>query len=172
MASNSSSRLGRALLHGVVVACSAFAVFLVGCGARCASETMQHLEQDVFVSPCTGRAAVRACTEAGGYGGLDRVGDPVPGDALSAATAICIAASEGMKPALSQYHAIWDPNRNGSRVWSVQMILREHCKAPDLAGGHAATWQVDADSGEILSHGYESYTAVRCVYGTLPTEGP
>jgi hypothetical protein len=154
------------LMHVVWTAC------LIGCGPDCACETMRHLEQEVFVSPCQGRAAIRACTEAGGYGGLDRAGDPVPSDALSAATAICIAASEGMKPALSQYHAIWDPNRNGDRVWWVQMILKERCITPEHVDGSAATWEIEADSGEIGSHGYESYSAVRCMYGTLPTEGP
>jgi hypothetical protein len=159
------SYLWRALWWGTSV------VSLVGCGGDCTCKTMRHLEQEVFVSPCKGRAAIRACTEAGGYGGADYVGDPIPPDALSATTAVCIAASEGMKPGLSQYHAIWDPNRNGDRVWWVQMIQRERCIAPDHVDGSASTWQVDADSGKIRSYGHESYTAVRCMYGTLPSEG-
>lgn len=76
-----------------------------------------------------------------------------------------IAASNGMKPGLSQYHAIWDPNRNGSRVWSIQMILEERCPAPDHVGGSAANWQIDADSGAIRARGFESYSAVSCQYG-------
>ncbi len=163
MASRVLEQGARALL----LAPFALTPFLIGCGSDCACETFQHLGQKVFISQCDGQDAVDACTEVGGRGGKEGIGGPVPAHALSATTVICIAASNGMKPGLSTYGAIWDPNRNGSEDWWVQMIQEEHCYSADHVDGRADTWNIDANSGAIQSYGRESYTAVQCAYGEL-----
>lgn len=138
---------------------------LFGCRADCTCETIRHLEQGVLVSQCEGAEAARACVEAAGRGGTDRAGARVPPDSLSAAAAICVAASNGMTPGLSQYHAIWDPNSNGDRLWSVQMIRQERCLTPHHADGRADNWHIDAVTGLVRSYGAESYSANNCLYG-------
>lgn len=149
----------------------AAAVFWIGaataCGrdGPCDGEAFTHQGQSVLRCDCGAEAdAIACCVDHGGHGGVDLTGAEVPAGRISAEAAICIAASNGMEAGLSPYLAVWDPNRSGDELWSVEMIQDEDCLAEDWAEGQADYWQIDGATGEILSQGVEYYSAVVCSY--------
>lgn len=133
---------------------------------ECAIEVTAWRGFSQAICDCSSEGGVvECCIGLEGRGGIDLTGTQVPARTISGETAVCIAASTGMNPGLSDYFAVYDPYDQGDDLWAVEMITGEECHPDGTAEGVADYWSIDGVYGDVIAEGTEHYSAVVCAYG-------